>query len=260
VSALDDLYERAVMGLVTRVPGPLVALIAMLFYPGIGLLVPVALNWPLAWLVDANVIGVSLAASIIIGWLSLQIGAAKRRHLVEWTTDLRQLNSEEFEWLVGETFRREGWKVTHRGRQDAPDGNIDLELVRNGQHKIVQCKRWESWHVPVDEIRKFIGTATIAGLPSTSGVFVTLSDFTPSAIEEARKAGVELIGGRVLYERIAKVRRKEPCPVCGTPMHFDHSQRGWWFRCVATGCTGKRDVGNDAGRAIEFLTEAPVAR
>ena len=105
------------MGLVSRAPGQIVALFTLFLYPVIGLVLPVALHWPLLWLVEINVLGVTLAGAIGLGWLSLQIEAAKRRHLVEWTTDLRQLSSEEFEWLVGETFRRDGWKVTERGRR-----------------------------------------------------------------------------------------------------------------------------------------------
>jgi len=256
VSPVTDLFERAVRWLVGRVPGPVVGLIAILLYPGVGLLLPVALNWPLAWLVDANVIGVSFAAVIALGWLSLQVEAAKRRHLVEWTTDLRQLSSEEFEWLVGETFRREGWKVTHRGRQDAPDGNIDLELDRDGRRTIVQCKRWTSWEVPVEQIRAFLGTLSISRPPGTSGIFVTLSDFTSAAEEEARKGNLKLIDGRALYAMVDKARRSEPCPLCSRPMRLDHSVRGWWYRCVAPGCLGKRDLGPDSSRALEFLTEA----
>jgi len=244
------------MGLVSRAPGQVVALIALLLYPVIGLVLPVALHWPLLWLVEINVLGVTLAGAIGLGWLSLQIEAAKRRHLVEWTTDLRQLSSEEFEWLVGETFRRDGWKVTERGRQHAPDGNIDLELVRDGHRTIVQCKRWSSWEVPVDEIRGFLGTLSIAGPEGGDGIFVTLSNFTPAAVEEAGKGKLKLVNGRELYAMVERARRAEPCPVCGRPMQLDHSVRGWWFRCVAPGCLGKRDLGSDSGRAVEFLTEA----
>src|SRR5204862_498108 len=127
---------------------------------------------------------------------------AKRRHLVEWTTELRHLDSQEFEWLVGETFEREGWKVTYRGRQDSPDGNIDLELVRKGQRKIVQCKRWLSWPVAVEEIRKFEGTLFAEGLQGEAGIFVTLSTFNRFAVAEAGKRGVTLIDGPGLMSRV----------------------------------------------------------
>jgi hypothetical protein len=257
VSALTDLLERAVLGLATRLSGWLVLVIALLFYPGVGLLLPLALRWSTDALIEANVLGTVVAGVISLGWLSAQVDAARRRHLVEWTTDLRLLNAEEFEWLVGETFRREGWAVRETGRQDAPDGNIDLELARDGQRTVVQCKRWESWHVNVDEIRRFEGTLFREGLAGSAGIFVTLSAFTPDAEAEARKTGMTLVDGRSLYSRVEKARRPEPCPVCKRPMLFDRSPRGWWLRCVALGCSGKRDLGSEPGRAIELLTQSP---
>jgi HJR/Mrr/RecB family endonuclease len=260
VSALNDLFERAVLGLVSRVSGRTVAVLAVLLYPGIGLVLPLALHWSTGQLVEANVLGTVLAGVVSLGWLSVQVESAKRRHLVEWTTDLRLLSAEEFEWLVGETFRREGWSVRETGRQDAPDGNIDLELTRDGHRKIVQCKRWESWYVKVDEIQRFAGTLFREGLPGTAGIFVTLSDFTQHARAEARKTGLTLIDGRDLYSKVEKVRRPEPCPTCQRPMHFDRSPRGWWLRCIAPGCSGKRDLGTEPGRAVELLTQSPPLR
>ena len=255
LSWLSDVLDRAMMGLVKHIPGLVVLVIALAFF-GLGLVLPLALGWSIPWLVDANVIGVCMAGCFGLAWFVALVETVKRRHLVEWTTDLRHLTAEEFEWLVGETFRREGWKVTETGRQDAADGNIDLMLARDGQRKLVQCKRWTSREVPVDEIRNFVGTLTIAGLDSRDGIFATLSGFTSTAKEEGRKGHLTMLDGRALFARMDKVRRKEPCPVCGRAMRFDHSRHGWWFRCVALGCTGKRDVGKDAGRAVEFLTEA----
>ena len=62
-------------------------------------------------------------------WLFVQIQARDRRHLLESASELRLLDGEELEWLVGEVFRREGWTVLERGRQDAPDGYIDLDFT-----------------------------------------------------------------------------------------------------------------------------------
>jgi restriction system protein len=99
---------------------------------------PLALQWSQLNLVSANVIGVSGAAMISVGWLIAQVQAANRRRLVEWTTNLRLLSAEEFEWLVGEVFRREGWTVRESGQQAGPDGNIDLELSKNRERRCVK--------------------------------------------------------------------------------------------------------------------------
>jgi len=90
------------------------------------------------------------------------------KNLLEWTTDLRLLDAKEFEWLVGEVFRRDGWTVDETGSQDGPDGNVDLRLTRDGVHRIVQCKRWTSWNVGVDTVRAFAGTIMREGLPGSA--------------------------------------------------------------------------------------------
>ena len=165
--------------------------------------------------------------------MSVQVQARDRRHLVEWTTDLRLLDAAVFEWLVGEVFRRDGWRIEETGRQDGPDGNVDLRITKAGSTSIVQCKRWASYLIGVDAIRVFAGTLMREGLSGSSGIFVTLSDFTEQARAEARRIGLTLIDKYDLYARFETVRGAEPCPTCGAPMLLDRSTRGWWFRCVA---------------------------
>jgi restriction system protein len=227
--------------------------VALVFYPGIGIVIPILLGSPKIFFIDLNVLGVVLAVAVGVGWLEAQLKASERRRLIEWTSNLRLLDSTEFEWLVGEMFHREGWDVQETGQSDGPDGNIDLILLRDGKRVIVQCKRWESWVVGVDEIRKFAGTLMREGLPADSGIYVTLSSFGKQARAEAKAIGFELIDSDELLARIEKIRHTEPCPSCKRPMVLDHSTHGWWLRCVGTGCKGKRDLGREPGRAIEFL-------
>ena len=230
--------------------------VALLLYAGLGLALPLALHRSVTGFVELNVLGTSLAGLVIVAWLAVRVEAGHRRHLVEWTTSLRNLDAAEFEWLVGEVFRREGWKVRETGRQDGPDGNIDLELSRSDQRLVVQCKRWTARSVGVDDIRGFSGTLLREGLTGGAGIFVTLSEFTTQARAEAKETGLTLIDGRGLFARVEKVRRTEPCPQCRAPMKLDRSEHGWWFRCTADGCRGKRDLGKDPGRAVEFLIGA----
>jgi HJR/Mrr/RecB family endonuclease len=258
MSKLDDFLERILWTVATRLSGRTAAALAFLLYAGGGLTLPLALHWSVLNLVVANSLATMLAGLVILGWLAVQLQARDRRHLIEWTSDLRLLSAEEFEWLVGEVFRREGWKVQETGSQEDSDGNIDLQLTRDGQRTIVQCKRWESWLVGVKEVREFAGTLTREGLPASAGIFVTLSDFKGHATAEARKMGITLVNNRDLHSRTEKVRRAEPCQICGKPMILGHSSRGWWFRCVSPGCQGKRDLGSDPGRAVDLLTQPPV--
>lgn len=257
VRTIDHLLERMASWLVTSMSGPMVLVIALLFYPGLGVALPLVLHWPTPELIEWNVLGVTLAGVVSLGWLTAQVEAARRRHLVEWTTDLRLLTAEEFEWLAGETFRREGWTVEETGRQVAPDGNIDLKLTRDGRRMIVQCKRWTSQAVGVDEVRELAGTLMREGLRGSSGILVTLSDYTPSARAEARTIGIELVNGRGLFSRMEKVRRPVRCEICHQPMLLSRSARGWWFRCFTSGCGGKLDLADEPGRAVELLTSLP---
>lgn len=256
MARVDDVAERALTALVTRIPGAAVAAIVLLLYGG-GLVLPLVLHWSPAGLVEGTLLGTVLAALVGLAWFVAQLEARDRRHLVEWTSNLRLLNSEEFEWLVGEVFRREDWRVNETGHQDRSDGNVDLRMTKGGQRMIVQCKRWTSWQVGVDEIRQFAGTLMREGLKGSAGTFVTLSEFNEQALAEGRKIGMTLLDRRDLYARVEEVRRPEACPVCQAPMVLDRSGRGWWFRCVIDGCSGKRDLSTDPGRAVELLTQSP---
>ena len=254
---MEDRYFDAIMWIAKNVHGGLVAALALIGWPGVGLFVPVFFKLDTAWLLNLNLYGTFFAVSLVVAWLVVQLQAKDRRHLLEWTSDLRLLDAQEFEYLVGEVLRREGWTVKERGRQGGPDGNIDLEIQRGSEQRIVQAKRWQSWQVGVDDIRAFGGTLLREGKKGDAGIFVTLSSFTPQAVEEAKTSGIELVDGADLVARMEKVRKAVPCPnpECRQPMKFGRSAYGWWFHCVRPGCEGKQDLGVEPGKVIALLTE-----
>ena len=249
----EDAFDRLLVALASRLSGRGVSIVAAVLYGGFGLTLPLALSWSVPWLIFMNLVSTLLAGLLLLVWLALRIQAERRRNLMEWTSDLRLLNAEEFEWFVGELFRREGWVVEEVGGHGQPDGNVDLRLTRGAERRLVQCKRWTANQVGVDVVRSFAGTLLREGLPGTAGIFVTLSEFTPQGIDEGGKAGIALLDGQALYARVERVRRPEPCPKCAQPMLLDRSMHGWWFRCVQAGCGGKRDLGNDPARAVDLL-------
>jgi hypothetical protein len=257
VKRFDDALERFLVGVASRASDRGIVVLAAFLYVGIGLALPISAGWSALWLVAANVLGTMLALSFLTMWLALRVQETRRRNLLEWTTDLRRLDALEFEWLVGEMFRREGWKVEETGRSDAPDGAIDLVLTLPGRRMIVQCKRWTSWRVGVDDVRAFAGALMREGRAGSDGAFVTLSDFTEQARTEGQKLGMLLLDGPGLYARVEKVRRPEPCPICEAPMVLDRSPYGWWFRCRTAGCQGKRNLGREPAQALELLTKPP---
>ena len=250
ITGVDDALTRVV----GRLGMSAALLLSAVTYAAVGLALPLSIGAGGFLFISLNVLGVAVAWLLNVVWLFSVVQATQRRHLLEWTTNLRLLSSEEFEWVVGELLRREGWDVTETGRE-GPDGNVDLRIRRGRQEKLVQCKRWQSNKVGVDEIRKLAGTLMREKLTGRSGIFVTLSRFTEPASEEAKKLGIELIDGTELARRIERARASEPCPDCGAPMRLDRSQHGWWLRCPrwSNGCRGKRDLGNEPGRAVELL-------
>jgi HJR/Mrr/RecB family endonuclease len=254
VTADDDRLTRAI----GRFPAGVAFALAGAVYAGIGLALPLATGASTALLIVLNVMGAAFALALTLAWLYPLVESRVRRHLLEWTTDLRRLEPDEFEWLVGELLRREGWDVEETGRQGAPDGNVDLRAHRGGRTVLVQCKRWNARLVGVDEVRKLAGTLMREGLPGDAGTLVTLSKFTDDAVAEAGKVGVTLVDKAELVRRIEQVREAEPCPKCGARMVLDRSPRGWWYRCprFREGCDGKRGLDRDPGRVLELLRAA----
>jgi hypothetical protein len=150
----DEQLERLLWA-IGRQSERFVFALAGALYLGVGLAIPLFLKWTTSWFVFANIFGVTWAGISILMWLANGVQAKNRRQLLEWTTELRHLNSSEFESLVGELFRREGWTVVETGRPDGPDGNIDLRLRHGGHSILVQCKRWTSWQVGPWRGRRF---------------------------------------------------------------------------------------------------------
>jgi restriction endonuclease len=254
---IDSAIERLLMFVATKASGRGIVAVMAFCYGGIGLLLPIVIGASTLAFVSLNFTGAMCAFTFGLLWFAVRVERVHRRHLVEWTSDLRLLDAREFEWLVGEVFRREGWNVDEVGAHGKPDGNIDLRVSKGKDKAVVQCKRWTANLVGVDEIRRFAGTLMREGLTAKAGYFVTLSDFTEQAQAEAKQLGVVLIDGIDLYNRSEKLRRRESCPNCEAPMTLDRSIHGWWFRCTVPGCGGKRDLGSQPARAVELLTEAP---
>lgn len=252
VTQLDDVLLRTVGRFAPRTVGVAAALV----YLVLGVALPLLLNFSRLATITWGAFGALWAGLIILSLFATAAQAAHRRHLIDWTTDLRKLDAEEFEWLVGEILHREGWNVTEVGRQGAPDGGIDLRAERAGQLQLVQCKRWTAKPVGVDEVRKIAGTASAGDRRAVQAMLVTLSSFTEAAMKESEQLHVKLVDGRDLAERLEQVRRSEGCPACGTPMRLDRSPRGWWLRCPRyPACNGKRDLGATAGTVVDLLLE-----
>ena len=84
---------------------------------------------------------------------------ARRRRLMDGQASIdriRDLSWHDFERLVAEAYRRQGYRVTERG-DSAADGGIDIELRAKDKTLVVQCKRWKTRTVGVELVRELYG-------------------------------------------------------------------------------------------------------
>ena len=199
------------------------------------------------------------AAAVLLAGL---VGVGRRhwrRLLFSRATSLpsiRQMAWPDFEILVGEVYRRQGYLVTERGGRQA-DGGIDVELVRGSERVIVQCKHWRNRQVPVQRVRELLGVVTAEG--ADRGVLVATNGFTRDAIAFAAGKPLELIDGEGLMTlslgqavpAAAKRPRVESsvtptCDACGKLMVLRTARRGkkagsqFWGCSSYPACRGTR--------------------
>jgi HJR/Mrr/RecB family endonuclease len=255
--ALDRAVDGFVEVLTPRIDERWGCLIPGYVSGAVVLILPFALRWVPLWYEIVDFLVLAAAVILSVAYLATLSGAGRTKNLLEWTADLRRLDADEFEWLVFELFQREGYRVLRVRSQHHGDGNIDLLLTRDAALIIVQCKRWTAWFIGPEDIQRLAGTFPPPG-DVTGRWFVTLSNFTEGARSAAECAGIVLVDGSDLAERLQHARRSEACPRCDTPMLLDRSAHGWWLRCPRFGaCDGERDLSRDPGRAVDLLLEQP---
>ncbi|MBK8168671.1 MAG: restriction endonuclease [bacterium] len=154
----------------------------------------------------APVLAPVFAVAFALMAAALALARFQRRRLLERHRSLEALRAmrwQEFEQLVGEFYRRQGWCVQETG-QGGADGGIDLVLKRGGETWLVQCKRFEKSAVGVKTVRELLGV--VAGEGASGGIFITTSTFTRDAQSFAQGQKLELVDGETLLERVQAVR------------------------------------------------------
>ncbi len=168
---------------------------------------------------------------------------------------------QEFEMLVGEAFRREGFSVVETGGGGA-DGGVDLILRKDGEKSLVQCKQWRAYKVSVTAVRELYGVMAAEG--AAGGYMVTSGVFTDDAVEFAHGRNIDLIDGPRLFVMIRQARSTvgsemsatavgtapmeavPTCPRCGGSMVRRTARRGanagseFWGCSRFPSCTATR--------------------
>jgi restriction system protein len=149
-------------------------------------------------------------------WIGAAVSFARRRQrvrLLATRTDLGSiaaLDWRQFEQLVGEAFRRDGYAVEETG-QGGADGGVDLVLRKGGRTTLVQCKRWRQRQVPVTTVREMWGL--LAHYSADAVAIVCVGDYSPDARRFATNKAIRLITG----EELVRMVRGMQAPTAATP-------------------------------------------
>jgi restriction system protein len=121
---------------------------------------------------------------------------------------LRRLPRERLAELVGDAYRRAGYRVTETGR--GVGAGIDLELRGRRGTTLVQCRHYQQRQVDVGALGEL--HATMRLVHANAGILVTTGVFSEVAGSYARVHGITMVEGRTL---LRMVRAARPAPVRG---------------------------------------------
>ena len=211
----------------------------------------------------------------LIGLAGAAISVFRKKQRAALVTDVSQASSasaldgrswREFELLVGEAFRLQGFRVAEIGG-GGPDGGVDLVLSKGNEKFLVQCKQWKAFKVGVDVVRELYGVMAAKG--ATGGFVVTSGRFTEDATAFASGRNVQLVDGPKLFAMIKQAKQamatakppvaKQPmsqpsgivapsCPQCGAEMVKRTARKGgnaggeFWGCSKFPTCRGVRQL------------------
>ncbi len=252
-----------------HVPTWATAVVVIASYPVLRYLLPALTHGNLSALIG-SAFAPWLAAALALIALYAEADKYQRRQLLKQQSSLdtlRGLTWQEFELLVGEAYRRQGYCVEETGGS-GPDGGVDLILRRSAETVLVQCKRWKQQaRVGAPTVRELRGA--VAKNQATRGIFVTSSTFTREAIAEAQgPPPLELVDGAALLELVKQAQGQAAsasttqipsaateasssvplCPQCGEPMvkrtarSGANAGSGFWGCPAFPRCRGTRPI------------------
>uniref|UniRef100_UPI003F81F7A4 restriction endonuclease n=1 Tax=Xanthomonas sp. 0924 TaxID=2835534 RepID=UPI003F81F7A4 len=167
---------------------------------------------PLAW----TLLGVCWLAALFS-----YLGTRRRRRFLETRTTLESLAAggwRQFELLVGDAFRRQGYSVEETGLGGA-DGGIDLILRKDGRRTLVQCKQWKRQQVGVSIVREMFGL--LAHHHAHAVKIACIGTYTKDAERFAEGKPIELIGGEQLLDMIRAVQQQATAQSTSAPVRID---------------------------------------
>lgn len=207
--------RRGLFDALTKLPWPVALAVGVLGYAGIRHGIPAffarqggPLGQAFATQSDAFALlaWAFLAACALCALVAFS-NARKRRRLLDTQTGLDSIAAlgwRDFERLVGEAFRRQGYRVEETGLGGA-DGGIDLILRKDGRRTLVQCKHWRNRQVRASVVREMYGLLAHHGAHAVQ--IATSGGFTQDAARFAAGKPIELIDGGTLLAMIRSAQQ-----------------------------------------------------
>ena len=175
---------------------------------------------------------------------------------------LHRLTQREFERVLVQSFRAQGYEVEERSRGDSKDG-LRFILRKSNQRILVRSLHRTGAQVGVEAVRGLY--EVMSSEAASGGLIVTSEEVSSDARAWVADKPIGLIEGRALVELINRGRgrrpgyadppsRREPylgpllaelldCPVCGAPMVLRTTEaQTEFFGCSVPRCLGTRPV------------------
>jgi len=142
-----------------------------------------------------------LPVAFLLGSMASVILNFKRTKLYDKTSrsvshnSLGNMSWQDFEYLVGEYFRRRQFSVEET--KSGADGGVDLIATKGMEKYLIQCKHWKAYKVGVNVVRELLGV--MVGVGATGGFVVTSGEFTKDAIDFAKANNILILDGKELF-------------------------------------------------------------
>ncbi|MGI4788977.1 MAG: restriction endonuclease [Janthinobacterium lividum] len=150
------------------------------------------------------------------------------------------LDWQQFEQIVGDVYRKGGYRVEQRGGRN-PDGGVDLVLHSDRGRVLVQCKHWKVYKVGVKPVRELFGV--MVSEKAIGAILVTVGEFTQEAKDWAAGKQLFLVNGSAFIAQANRVDAERyvsfdqlawqsnesaapACPICRQSMLLKKARRG----------------------------------
>lgn len=202
--------DENILGLLAQQPWWVSVSVAAIVYTALRFLVP-AFTFDNAFLrafASASPQFAWTAAIFLLPAVVAAFGALRNRRMLDRQSgieSIRALPWKQFEALLAEAYRRQGYSVLE-SPYAGPDGGIDLTIKRHGNVYLVQCKQWRAVKVGVTVVREMLGLVTAH--TASGAIIVTSGMFTQEARTFAAGKPIDLVEGHQLVGLIGAVQTR----------------------------------------------------